>query len=313
VLDTHPVVGVVQAWLTQLAPDPQVVQAAPPLPQAELEVPARQVPPLTQPVQQLPLWQVPPLQAVPFPTGVVLQVPLQLTVWQAGAAVQAAQFPPPVPHALVLVPALHCPDCQQPVQQVPPPQVPPLQAVPCGAGLCWQAPLWQASVVQGCASSQLWQPAPPLPHVLVAVPLWQAFPSQQPVQQAPLRHCPPVQAVPSGFWPPLHLPAAQLPVAHSPPCPQLEQAAPPVPQAVVSSPGLQSLPWQQPRQRLCGHVPPQPSSAPWHLPAQSGSQLHLPLGLHVALPGQVPQLPPHPSLPQLLPVQLGVQPLQTLA
>jgi hypothetical protein len=51
-------------------------------------------------------------------------------------------------------------------------------------------------------------------------------------------------------------------------------------------------------------LPPQPSS-PQLLPAQLGTQQTPPL--HGRPPTQVPQLPPQPSSPQFLPEHLGVQ------
>ncbi|HMG57443.1 MAG TPA: hypothetical protein VK601_28280, partial [Kofleriaceae bacterium] len=41
--------------------------------------------------------------------------------------------------------------------------------------------------------------------------------------------------------------------------------------------------------------------------AQVPPPVQVPPGLQVWPPGQVPQVPPQPSLPQVLPVQLGVQ------
>jgi hypothetical protein len=57
-------------------------------------------------------------------------------------------------------------------------------------------------------------------------------------------------------------------------------------------------------------VPPHPS-LPQVLPEQLGVQVptHVPEVLHVVPLPQVPQEPPQPSLPQVLPAQLGVQEL----
>jgi hypothetical protein len=53
-------------------------------------------------------------------------------------------------------------------------------------------------------------------------------------------------------------------------------------------------------------TPPQPSG-PHVLPLQSGTQTQFPVASQ-DMPGeQDPQLPPHPLLPQLLPLQLGEQ------
>lgn len=55
-------------------------------------------------------------------------------------------------------------------------------------------------------------------------------------------------------------------------------------------------------------LPPQPSS-PHDLPLQLGTQAatHCPAVLHDLPLAQVPQLPPQPSLPHTRPLQLGVQ------
>jgi hypothetical protein len=53
-------------------------------------------------------------------------------------------------------------------------------------------------------------------------------------------------------------------------------------------------------------LPPQPSE-PHILPLQLGVQTHCPLALQVWPVPQVPQLPPQPSVPHTLPLQLGTQ------
>jgi hypothetical protein len=61
-------------------------------------------------------------------------------------------------------------------------------------------------------------------------------------------------------------------------------------------------------------VPPQPS-LPQFLPVQLGVQVvvHVPAALQVWPVAQVPQVPPQPSLPQFLPVQLGTQTVPPLS
>lgn len=51
--------------------------------------------------------------------------------------------------------------------------------------------------------------------------------------------------------------------------------------------------------------PPQPSD-PQVLPAQLGVQVHLPAGEQASVPAQVPQVPPQPSGPQVLPLHCGL-------
>ncbi len=55
--------------------------------------------------------------------------------------------------------------------------------------------------------------------------------------------------------------------------PQFLQAAPPTPQALFVLPARQEVPLQQPEQLLLLQVPPQPLSAPGHLPLQLGVQV----------------------------------------
>lgn len=51
--------------------------------------------------------------------------------------------------------------------------------------------------------------------------------------------------------------------------------------------------------------PPQPSD-PQVLPVQLGVQVHLPAGEQASVPAQVPQVPPQPSGPQVLPLHCGL-------
>ena len=107
-----------------------------------------------------------------------------------------------------------------------------------------------------------------------------------------------------------HLPLTQVPEEQG--LLELEQSAqaPPLePQAEVTLPALQTVPEQQPWQLLVGHLLPHPSVAPAHLPVQSGTHWHCPL-TQVWLDLQVPQLPPQPSVPQSLPLQLAEHPEQ---
>jgi hypothetical protein len=93
------------------------------------------------------------------------------------------------------------------------------------------------------------QALPPVPHMLVVFPGWQALAAQQPLHESTVHmHCPPTQARPEpqiGLVPHWHAPSAQWSAF----CPsQPLQALPPVPQA--DSEGVaQVLPLQQ----LLGH------------------------------------------------------------
>lgn len=166
---------------------------------------------------------------------------------------------------------------QQPVQlllwQVPPqpseaPWHLPLQL---GVQLLPQLPLAQ---LEPCAA-QLAQAAPPFPQALSAVPSSQTKPTQQPGQLLLL------QVPPHSSAAPAHLPAQfgvheeqVLSGPHLLPTDlvQSEHWAPSLPQAASVTPGVHCSPMQQPRQSLTWHFPPQPSSAPAHLPVQFGVQ-----------------------------------------
>jgi hypothetical protein len=111
------------------------------------------------------------------------------------------------------------------VQAAPPPHV--------------QAP---AAEQPSAVAPQVTHDAPPAPQAAEAVPGWQRVPSQQPPPHCPgpeqlLAHMPPEQTLPieQAAAPP-HV---QVPVAEQPSAllPQLTHAEPPVPQALVSSPG----------------------------------------------------------------------------
>lgn len=89
----------------QLYQVPQAVQATPPLPHLDAEVPGWQEPPSQHPLQQLPPRQRPPEQAVPSETLDKLQLPvLQLALLQGLELEQVPQAAPPVPQWLELVP-----------------------------------------------------------------------------------------------------------------------------------------------------------------------------------------------------------------
>ncbi len=189
-----------------------------------------------------------------------------------------------------------------------------MHLVPLGAWLVLQAPAEQTPCQHRFdPPEQALQAPPALPHLDTALPTRQLTPSQQPVQQAPLRHTPPVHLVPS-LSPELeHLPLEQVPDEHGfLEVEQLAQAPPLAPQAAAAVPALHTVPAQHPLQLLLGHLPPQPSAAPAHLPAQLGTHLHCPES-QVWLALQEPQVPPQPSEPQLLPAQSGAQPEQVPA
>jgi hypothetical protein len=93
----------------------------------------------------------------------------------------------------------------------------------------------------------------------------------------------------------LHVPATQVGVDDG----QLTQVPPLAPQALAVVPGWQApLESQQPPQVLVGQVPPQPSSTPWHLAAQSGTHLHVPETQVGVDTGQLTQV--SPLVPQAL-------------
>ena len=197
------------------------------------------------------------------------------------------------------------------MQHTPQPQLPPAHLVPLAAWVTPHLPSLHEATKQLLPPDEQALHAMPLaPHLLVLPPEWQLTPSQQPVQQAPLRQTPPLHLVPSLEAALVHLPALQEPLEQGfLVLEQSTQLLPAAPQAVLKVPARHWVPWQQPRQLLVLQVPPQPSLAPAHLPLQSGSHTQLPLTHWVPLL-QVPQVPPQPSLPQVLELQSGVQPLQ---
>ena len=106
-----------------------------------------------------------------------------------------------------------------------------------------------------------------------------------------------------------HTPLLQVVVSHELPVAQTLQLTPPPPQAVMVLPALHTVPEQHPAQSLAVQVPPQPSSAPAHLPLQLGWQTHCPLWQTLPV-AQVPQEPPHMSGPHCLPAHWGVHAVQ---
>jgi hypothetical protein len=143
---------------------------------------------------------------------------------------------------------------------------------------------------------------PPAPHALAAVPVWQTFPWQQPLQLAALQmQAPATQARPgphAGPLPHVQAPAAQ-PSAFS--ASHALQAAPDAPQVVVES-VLQMLPEQQP---LAHEVAPHTHAPPTHrCPAPHEGpvpQAHAPpLQVSALVASQVAQ--PPPAVPHALTV-----------
>jgi hypothetical protein len=179
------------------------------------------------------------------------QLPLeQVAVWHEPPLEQAAQAPPPVPQALVEVPETQLEPFQQPVQHEPLRHWPPGHEVPLVLLVRVQLPPEQLAVWQTPAE-QFWQAAPSSPQALVEVPDRQLEPLRQPVQQEPLRHVPPGQAVPFDLSVVPQLPPEQVGVSHDPAV-HAEQPPPLSPQALVEVPDEQLEPLRQPVQ----HEPP---------------------------------------------------------
>ena len=100
-------------------------------------------------------------------------------------AEQFWQIVPLVPQTVFEVPAAHEDPVQQPWQQEPLWQVPPLHVDPSSASPIRQLPVEQSGALHAAVVLQATQAPPPEPQVGFAVPGWQAFPSQQPLQQVP--------------------------------------------------------------------------------------------------------------------------------
>lgn len=120
-------------------------------------------------------------------------------------------------------------------------------------------PLGQSGCWHGLVVLQTLQVSPPVPHLLVVVPGSQLLPSQQPVQQLPLKHFPPGQVVPLVLLLVTHCPwLLQTGFLHGSEVVHCWQFAPFVPQAAVVLPGRQVLLEQQPAHR--------PLAMHWQLP-----------------------------------------------
>lgn len=133
---------------------------------------------------------------------------------------QLAHVAPPVPHALVEVPAWHTLPTQQPDGHV-------VELHVEGVTQVWPVHVWLLE--------QLAHVAPPWPHAELEVPAMHTFPEQHPLGHVVALH----------VEPPTHEPAEQLWLGE-----QLAQAAPPIPHAAVEVPERQTPSWQHPE----GHV-----------------------------------------------------------
>ena len=142
---------------------------------------------------------MPLAQLVVSATAVLVHVPLlQASVVQSFASLQDAHAAPPLPHAAaLLVPGWQVVPSQQPVQHAPCSHlpVPPAQLVPGVAGVAEHVPFVQLGIMHSLVVLQLTHAAPAAPHDVVSVPAEQALPFQQPVQQLPPKHSPPLHGV----------------------------------------------------------------------------------------------------------------------
>jgi hypothetical protein len=153
-----------------------------------------------QPSQQLPLRQTPaPLLHDPPSALVVEQLPLLQTGSWHWPALQESQVSPLSPQLLVESPAAQLDPVQQPLQQLPARQVPePPSQEPLVLSDRPQFPLLlQTGSLHWSELVQVSQDSPLSPQLLVELPEEQVEPVQQPVQQSPSRHTPPLQEVPS--------------------------------------------------------------------------------------------------------------------
>jgi len=161
---------------------------------------------------------------------------MQLPCRHACAHAHALHAPPPAPHALVAVPAAHCPPEQHPLHDVAShAQIPLTQWSP----VPLQLPVWHVP------------PQPSLaPH---ALPVQLAAHPQTPLAPAPPHvsgeaHVPPAQhACPLPPHRPHVLPQAV-------PLVQAVHATPPVPQACAVVPGSHPEPLQQPAHEVGSHA-----------------------------------------------------------
>jgi hypothetical protein len=145
------------------------------------------------------------------PFGQELVVQVHFCDEQAWLVPQLLHALPPPPHAELAVPGWHLPVASQhPFAQFDGLQV---------CGMSWQLPLVQDCVAVHCAHF-----APPLPHAVWPVPVWQTpAVSQQPVQ---------VEA--------LHWTAWQLPLWHCSEVLHWAHCPPPLPQSAGLVPGMQT-------------------------------------------------------------------------
>jgi len=141
----------------------------------------------------------------------------------------------------------------QPVQQTPPRQVPflPLLLQVVLSALLPEAhtPVAQDMVLQVLVEEHLLHSFPPLPQLVLFLPSWHLEPSQQPLQQAPLRHLPPLQEVPLLLLEYLQAPEEQATVLHTWLL-QVTHLTPPLPQLLMEPLDTHLEPVQQPLQQL---------------------------------------------------------------
>jgi len=151
------------------------------------------------------------------------QLPVPTHVWPMQLSPNTAQFwqtEPPVPQRLTLVPLMHVLPWQQPVGHV------------WGLQIDWITHDWFWHVPPN--TEQFWHWLPPAPHAVLEPPATQLLPWQQPNGHVCALHTP----TPTQVWP------WQL----SPMAAQFWHWLPAKPQAVGSTPGVHTLPWQHPGQ-----------------------------------------------------------------
>jgi hypothetical protein len=235
----------------QVSVPEQALQAAPTTPQAEVEVPGRQVVPEQQPLQEAESQvQLPFTQCCPAAQGPLLPHAHAPAVQRSERRPQATQAPPLIPQ-VVTVAALQVAPEQQPAGQMA--EVQPLHTPP----------------VQVCGLGQVSQAAPPAPQADGEVPAWQLLLEQQPTGQdvASQTHLPAEQR-----WPAAHAPV--LPQWHVPsPSEQLSerfgsqttQPAPKMPHAFTEG-EMQALPAQHPVGQELASQTHLPSKQRWPTP-----------------------------------------------
>jgi hypothetical protein len=229
----------------------QVLQAAPPVPQA-LAVGVVQVGPEQQPPPQL----------------VELQV--VHTPWLQSPGRQLWHDAPPVPHWSAVPPGRQVVPEQQPAHdEASQRQAPPEQRCPSpqtGPEPHWQVPA--AEQESALAASQAWQLAPPVPQA-AAVAVLQDAPAQQPVGQEAASQ---TQVPDEQRWPAAQAgpePQAQAPAAEQESAlaaSQAPQAAPPEPHCPALSASTQAVPEQQPEGQESLSQPQAPARQCWPAP-----------------------------------------------